>query len=186
MATYLVVLKVLFWTAYRKVGKLDLAMIEQPIPHDDLMENAKLQARLEPPICLNESIKSVRDILLFMELKSCRYVNIKHGRLAGGWQSAIDIHNLARDHGIPAWVGGMLESSLAVGVCVDLATLENFVYPNDVGASSQFVKEDTTEPTPEFPGKERVFEPSTVPGIAYLPSPKKLVKHTGDKFVLEK
>jgi len=69
---------------------------------------------------------------------------------------------------------------------VDLATLENFVYPNDVGASPQFVKEDTTEPTPEFPGKERVFEPSTVPGIAYLPSPKKLVKHTGDKFVLEK
>ena len=170
---------------FKEVDKLGLAMIEQPLPYDDLIEHAKLQAQLETPICLDESIKSVRDMRLAIELKSCRYVNIKHGRV-GGLQSAIDIHNMARDHGIPAWVGGMLESSVAVGVSVELATLENFVYPNDVGASSQFVKEDVTEPTIEFPGKEKVFKPSTVPGIPYLPSPQKLARHTREKFILER
>jgi O-succinylbenzoate synthase len=111
-------------------------------------------------------------------------VNIKHGRV-GGLQSSLDIHNLARDHGIPAWIGGMLESSLAVGISVELATLENIVYPSDVGASSQFIKEDITEPTIEFPGKERVLKPSSVPGVPYLPHPQKLAKHTREKFILE-
>jgi len=169
---------------FKEVDKLGLAMIEQPLPHDDLIEHGKLQAQLQTPICLDESIKSVRDLRLAIELKSCRYVNIKHGRV-GGLQSALDIHNLARDHGIPAWIGGMLESSLAVGISVELATLENIVYPSDVGASSQFIKEDITEPTIEFPGKARVLKPSSVPGVPYLPHPQKLAKHTREKFILE-
>ncbi len=169
---------------FKEVDKLGLAMIEQPLQHDDLIDHAKLQARLETPICLDESIKTIRDMRLAIELKSCRYVNIKHGRV-GGLQSAIDIHNLARDNGIPAWVGGMLESSVAVGVSVELATLENFVYPNDVGSSSQFIREDLTEPTIEFPGKEKVFKPSSVPGIPYLPHPGKLARHTREKFILD-
>ena len=169
---------------FKEVDKLGLAMIEQPLPYDDLIEHAKLQAQMQTPICLDESIKSVRDLRLAIELKSCRYVNIKHGRV-GGLQSSLDIHNLARDHGIPAWIGGMLESSLAVGISVELATLENIVYPSDVGASSQFIKEDITEPTIEFPGKERVLKPSSVPGVPYLPHPKKLAQHTREKFILE-
>jgi len=68
---------------------------------------------------------------------------------------------------------------------VELATLGNFVYPNDVGSSSQFIKEDITEPTIEFPGKERVFKPSTVPGLPYLPTPEKLAKHTREKYGLD-
>jgi O-succinylbenzoate synthase len=50
----------------------------------------------------------------------------------GGLQACIDIHNLARDSGIPCWVGGMLESSLGTGINLELASLENFVYPNDI------------------------------------------------------
>jgi O-succinylbenzoate synthase len=169
---------------FKEVDKLGLAMIEQPLPYDDLIEHAKLQGQMQTPICLDESIKSVRDLRLAIELKSCRYVNIKHGRV-GGLQSSLDIHNLARDNGIPAWIGGMLESSLAVGISVELATLENIVYPSDVGASSQFIKEDITEPTIEFPGKERILKPSSVPGVPYLPDPKKLAKHTREKFILE-
>jgi O-succinylbenzoate synthase len=121
---------------------------------------------------------------LAIELKSCRYVNIKPPRV-GGLQASIDIHNLARDNGIPAWVGGMLESSLGKGVNLELATLENFSYPNDIGPSSRGIKEDLTEPTLEFPGKEKVFNPSAVPGIPYLPSEEKLKKFTQHKFVLE-
>ena len=170
---------------FKEVDKLGLAMIEQPLAHDDLLDHATLQAKSATPICLDESIKSVGHMRQAIALKACRYVNIKHGRV-GGLQSALDIHNLARDNGIPAWVGGMLESSVAIGVSVELGTLENFVYPNDVGASSLFLKEDLTEPTVEFPGKEKVFKPSSVPGIPYLPTRKKLAQHTREKFILER
>jgi len=170
---------------FKEVDKLGLAMIEQPLFHDDLVEHARLQAQLDTPICLDESIKSVRDMRLAIELKSCRYVNIKPPRV-GGLQASIDIHNLARDNGIPAWVGGMLESSLGKGVNLELATLENFSYPNDIGPSSRGIKEDITKPTLEFPGKERVFTPSTVPGIPYLPNEEKLKKFTQHRFILEK
>ena len=168
---------------FKEVDKLGLSMIEQPLFHDDLIDHAKLQAQLETPICLDESIRSVRDMRLAIEMKSCRYVNIKPPRV-GGLQASIDIHNLAQDNGIPAWVGGMLESSLGRGVNLELATLENFTYPNDIGPSSRSIKEDITTPVLEFPGKEKTFTPSTVPGIPYLPNEEKLEKSTRYKFIL--
>jgi len=79
----------------------------------------------------------------------------------------------------------MLESCLGKGVNLELATLENLIYPNDIGPSSRGIKKDLTEPTLEFPGKEKVFKPSTVPGVPYLPSPEKLAKFTRQKLVLE-
>ena len=170
---------------FKEVDKLGLAMIEQPLAYDDLLDHAALQKKLGTPICLDESIKSVEHMRQAIALKACRYVNIKHGRV-GGLQSSLDIHNLARDNGIPAWVGGMLETSIAIGVSVELGTLSNFVYPNDIGASSLFLKEDLTEPTVEFPGKEKALKPSTVPGIPYIPTAKKLAKHTKEKFILGK
>jgi hypothetical protein len=79
----------------------------------------------------------------------------------------------------------MLESSLGKGVNLELATLENVVYPNEMAPSSRGIKKDLTEPTLEFPGKKKVFKPSTAPGVLYLPGPEKLPKFTRQKFVLE-
>ena len=168
---------------FGEVDKLGLAMIEQPLACDDLIEHARLQARLDTPICLDESIRSVRDMRLAIEIGACGYVNIKPGRV-GGLQNALDIHDLARDHGIPAWVGGMLESSLGKGINVELATLENFVYPNDIAPSSRNIREDITEPTIEFPGREGILKPSVVPGVPYLPSPERLKRFTRHAFSL--
>ena len=168
---------------FKEVDKLGMAMIEQPLAYDDLVEHAKLQSQIETPVCLDESIKSIRDMRLAIELKSCRYVNVKPGRV-GGLQAAMEIHNMARDYGIPAWVGGMLESSLGAAINVELATLDNFVYPNDIIPSSRYIKEDITEPSLEFPGKERVFLPSTVPGVVNLPKTDVLEKHTRYKMAL--
>ena len=35
-------------------------MIEQPLAYDDLVDHAELQKELQTPICLDESITSVR------------------------------------------------------------------------------------------------------------------------------
>lgn len=152
---------------FREVDKLGLAMIEQPLFHTDLMEHSELQRQLETPICLDESIKSVRDMEWAIRLKSCRYVNIKPGRV-GGLQNALSIHDMSRDAGIPAWVGGMLESGIGAGIYIELATLGNFVYPSDLFPTSAYYQQDLTDP-PLILNENCTFTASAVPGTPYHP-----------------
>ncbi|MBI3944952.1 MAG: o-succinylbenzoate synthase [Armatimonadetes bacterium] len=167
---------------FKEVDKLGLAMIEQPLFHTDLLEHAELQRRIETPVCLDESLKSVRDMEWAIRLKSCRYVNIKPGRV-GGLQNALVIHNLARDAGIPAWVGGMLESGIGAGICVELAMLGNFTYPADLFPSERFYEQDLTEPALVMTDR-CTFLPSTVPGIPQQPVPERVERVTREKAVI--
>ena len=63
------------------------------------------------PICLDESIHTVRIARDAIEARRCRIINIKPGRV-GGHQASIELHDLCAAHGIPVWYGGMLESGI--------------------------------------------------------------------------
>jgi len=129
---------------FRQIDEFQLAMIEQPLAHDDLLDHARLQAEIATPVCLDESVSHPRHAEQALALKSCRYVNIKPGRV-GGLTNARIIHDVCRDAGIPCWVGGMLESATGAGVCAALAMLDNFTYPADIFPSSRFYHEDLAE-----------------------------------------
>ncbi|RPI86946.1 MAG: o-succinylbenzoate synthase [Planctomycetaceae bacterium] len=129
---------------FRQIDEFQLAMIEQPLAHDDLVDHARLQSQITTPVCLDESITHPRHVAQAIALKSCQYVNIKPGRV-GGLTNAIEIHNLCQAAKIPCWVGGMLESALGAGICVSLAMLDNFTYPADIFPSSRFYHEDLCE-----------------------------------------
>jgi O-succinylbenzoate synthase len=152
---------------FQEIDKLGLAMIEQPLFHRDLHDHAELQRRIDTPVCLDESVTSLRDFELALKLGSCRYLNIKIGRV-GGLSIARALHDRARDAGIPCWVGGMLESGVGGGLNIELAGLENFTYAGDLFPSAFFYTQDLTEP-------EMVLQPgctfalSTVPGTPYRP-----------------
>ena len=168
---------------FREIDKLDLAMIEQPLHYNDLLEHAELQKQLETPICLDESIKSVRDLEWAIRLGSCRILNIKPGRV-GGLSTAVTLHNMARDAGMACWVGSMLESAVGMGVLVELATLPNFTYPNDIFPSEHFYTQDITEPLTTI-NADCTFTPSSVPGTPYQVVPSRLEAATKFKTVLE-
>lgn len=169
---------------FKEVDRLGLAMIEQPLFHNDLVEHAELQRQLETPVCLDESLTGVRDMEMAIRLGSCRYVNIKPGRV-GGLANARAIHDMAEEHGIPAWVGGMLESGIGAGICVELASLGNFVYPNDLFPSERFYSRDLTEPSLVLePGC--VFKVSDVPGTPYRPVQERIDKVTRKRAVLRR
>lgn len=87
----------------RAFDRFNLAMIEQPLFHTDIIEHTELQNRIETPICLDKSIKSPRDFRLALQIGACRVVNVKPGRV-GGLYNSVQIHNVARDAGIEAWV----------------------------------------------------------------------------------
>jgi O-succinylbenzoate synthase len=131
----------------RELDELDLMMIEQPLAHDDFLDHARLQAEMETPICLDESIRSVRDAALAHELGACRIINIKPGRV-GGLAAAKAIHDLCVEHEMPVWCGGMLESGVGRAHNVALASLPGFTLPGDISASKRYWSQDIV--TPEF------------------------------------
>ncbi|MEZ6073073.1 MAG: enolase C-terminal domain-like protein [Pirellulales bacterium] len=122
------------WTRLDTFCRLDdfqLAMIEQPLAYDDLVDHARLQAAIRTPVCLDESVRSVEAAEMAIEIEACRYINIKPGRV-GGLTPAIAIHDMCREAGVGCWVGGMLETAVGARICLALATLEGLTYPADI------------------------------------------------------
>jgi O-succinylbenzoate synthase len=132
----------------RKFDQFNLLMIEQPLWHDDLHYHARLQRELRTAICLDESIRHVRDAAAAVETCACRIINIKVGRV-GGFSEAKKVHDLCQANNIPVWCGGMLESGVGRAHNVALSTLQNFRLPGDVSASKRYWKEDIVEPEVE-------------------------------------
>ncbi len=122
---------------------LDLLLIEQPLAEDDLWDHRALQARFETPICLDESIISLRHARQALEMGACRVINIKPGRV-GGISQAVAIHNLCVERGIPVWCGGMLETGMGRAANLALATLPGFSLPGDISATDRYYTMDVT------------------------------------------
>jgi O-succinylbenzoate synthase len=130
---------------FKTVDNFRLQMIEQPLQHDDVVDHAQLQRQLTTPICLDESIVSLTHARQAIELGSCRFVNIKPGRV-GGLTNAVAIHDRCQQSNIPCWVGGMLESAVGSSQCTALAMLDNFTYPADIFPSERFYRQDLADP----------------------------------------
>lgn len=143
----------------------NLLMIEQPLWHDDIFQHSKLQRVLKTSICLDESIRNVRDAEAAIELGACRIINIKVGRV-GGFMEAIAIHNACERSGIPVWCGGMLETGIGRAHNVALSTLPNFRLPGDVSASKRYWSEDIVEPEIEVSPRGTISV-SDAPGTGY-------------------
>jgi O-succinylbenzoate synthase len=137
-----------------------LLMIEQPLAEDDLLGHAELQARLETPICLDESIHSLRHARLALAHDACRIINIKASRV-GGRSEAIAIHDLCADQGVPVWCGGMLESGIGRLHNIAMASLPNFQMPGDLSASRRYWHEDIIDPEVTVGADGKVDIPDT-------------------------
>ena len=149
----------------RKFDQFNLLMIEQPLWNDDVYYHARLQRELRTAICLDESIRHVRDAANAIETGACRIINVKVGRV-GGFTEAKKIHDLCQANKIPVWCGGMLESGIGRAHNVALSTLENFRLPGDVSASKRYWKEDIVEPEVEVSAQGTIAI-SDAPGTGY-------------------
>jgi O-succinylbenzoate synthase len=130
---------------FQALDRFGLMMIEQPLHYADLLDHAKLQAAIDTPLCLDESIVSARHAAWAIELGSCRIINIKPGRV-GGLNEARDVHDLCQEHGLPVWCGGLLESGIGRAHNVALASLPNFILPGDLSGSARYYREDLVDP----------------------------------------
>ncbi len=156
--------------------RFNLLMIEQPLWYDDFYFHARLQKRLGTAICLDECIRNRRDAQAALELGSGKIINIKVGRV-GGFTEAIAIHNVAQQHGIPVWCGGMLETGIGRAHNIALSSLPNFSLPGDVSASKRYWTEDIIEPEVTVSATGEITVPTT-PGRGFEVQPDRIEKIT--------
>ncbi len=129
-----------------ELDEFGLLLIEQPFAEDDLIGHRLLADESSTPVCLDESIISVRTALDAIELGACEVVNIKPGRI-GGYLTAVELHDACRELEVPVWCGGMLETGIGRAANVALAALDGFVLPGDISGSDRFYRRDiVTEP----------------------------------------
>jgi O-succinylbenzoate synthase len=149
----------------KTLDEFDLLMMEQPLSWDDIHAHSKLPAQINTAICLDECIHNTRHALTAIELKSCRIINIKLGRVSGHTEARL-MQNACRIHGVPVWCGGMLESGFGRAHNIAMSTLPGFTLPGDVSASHRYWSENIVEPAVEVTAKGTIQVPKT-PGIGY-------------------
>ncbi len=168
----------------KQLDAFKLAMIEQPLMHDDLLDHAALQAQMQTPICLDESITSASKARKAAQLKSCRWVNIKLGR-TGGITNALEVNRVCQAAGIACWVGSMADSGVGASHNIAFATLPNIEYPADIFPSRRFYARDLA--TPEMVhSAPSMFRASDQPGIGVEPDPDMLAAHTVNRAVFKR
>lgn len=149
----------------RELDQYNLLMIEQPLNWDDIYAHSKLQSQIKTAICLDECINNARHALTAIELKACRIINVKLGRV-GGHTEARRVEELCRTYAIPVWCGGMLETGIGRAHNIAMSTLPGFSLPGDVSASKRYWAEDVIEPEVEVTSKGTIVVPKS-PGIGF-------------------
>jgi O-succinylbenzoate synthase len=169
--------------ALQALDHLNLMMIEQPLADDDIVDHARLQAQLQTPICLDESIHSVDDARKAIDLGSCRIINIKVSRL-GGLGEARRVHDLCLSRGIPVWCGGMHEFGIGRAANVAMCSLPGFTIPGDVSGSDKAYREDIVDP-PIRAHAGAIDVPWDRPGLGFEPNFDRIRGSTVRELVLE-
>lgn len=128
-----------------KLDAFNLTMVEQPLGHDDIVDHVQCQTRMRTPVCLDESIHTLDDARKALDLRACRIINIKIGRLGGLTESLI-VHDYCLERQVPLWCGGMLESGVGRAHNIAITTLPGFTLPGDTAGSDNYWTEDIIEP----------------------------------------
>ena len=122
---------------FQTLDAFNLDYIEQPLAFDDLLDHAALQARIQTPLCLDESIVSAATARKALQMDAGRVINVKQGRV-GGVAEALRVHDVAQAFGAPLWCGGMLESGVGRALNIHLSTLPGFSKPGDTASASRY------------------------------------------------
>lgn len=129
----------------RGLDDLGLTLLEQPLAWDDFVDHAALQAAIETPVALDESLQSENDLKTAIALGSCRAIVLKPAHVGGPWQ-AKRLHDEARAAGLAVMVGGMHDFCIARAANLAVAALPGCTVPGDVGGTDGYYATDLLDP----------------------------------------
>jgi o-succinylbenzoate synthase len=139
------------WRRLQTLDDLDLLLIEQPLFDDDIVLHSEISRELRTPICLDESIHSLRYAQAAATLWERNaaldrlIVNIKPPRVSG-FAEAIAIARFCQEKGIRTWIGGMLDSAWGKAMNLNFNGLPEIELPGDhFSPGGAYFVEDVTE-----------------------------------------
>jgi len=105
-------------TVIGRVATIDA--VEQPFGVGNLVDHARLATRLDVPLSLDESVRSLRDLTHIANYEAAAMICVKPARV-GGLSSARALIARASELGLRTYLGGFFESPYARGVHRGLA-----------------------------------------------------------------
>jgi o-succinylbenzoate synthase len=112
----------------------DIELVEQPVVAADLEGMAWITDRVSTPILADESVYGVRDLVAVIRHGAADLVNVKLAK-CGGLGPARTLLELAREHGLGAIVGSMMESHVGIGAAAALVAAYPTTAVNDLDAA---------------------------------------------------
>jgi O-succinylbenzoate synthase len=119
----------------------DLTCIEQPLSTSDLTATAALAEVLRTPICLDETITSLRSARDAIRYGACSVFCLKPSRL-GGVRATLGILEMARAANMGVFMGGMFETGLGRAALGALAGHPGATLISDVAAPITYLESD--------------------------------------------
>lgn len=119
---------------------MGLDAIEQPLCYEDIVHHGTLQARLNTPLSLDESVISMYSFDLALELQAMQTFNLKLARV-GGYTPALRMLEECKAQNLPVWIGGMLETPIGLGHNLALMSREECIFPADCLAQWHYLKD---------------------------------------------
>jgi L-Ala-D/L-Glu epimerase len=111
-----------------------IEFVEQPVAAADLDGMAWVTDRVGTPILADESVYGVRDLVAVIRQGAADLVNVKLAK-CGGLATARTLLELAREHGLGAIVGCMMEGHVGVGAAAALVSAYPTTAVNDLDAA---------------------------------------------------
>ncbi len=127
------------------IDELTVACLEQPLAVDALLDHVELARRMTTPICLDESLTSTALTMQALDMGACTVVCVKAPRY-GSWLEAVDVLDHCLGNGVPAWIGGMLDTGLGRAANLALAGHGACSLPGDIPLTADIVTDDVTPP----------------------------------------
>jgi len=129
----------------RWAERFHVAQVEQPFSAGRWSAHARLARSGAFRVCLDESVVDVGSLAEGIAQHALTSLNVKPGRV-GGLGVSRELEARAARSGIPAWVGGMLETGIGRSHCVALASRPGFTLPADLSASDRYFDPDLIDP----------------------------------------
>gem|GEM_PF-468141 len=105
-------------------------MLEQPLESKEYVGHAMLQDTLRVPICLDESVTTLHEAEIAIDLRSASVICLNAGRI-GGLTTAKAIHDLCVAGDVLCYSGMAYLSSVGFRHVAAVASLPNCVFPVD-------------------------------------------------------
>jgi len=167
-----------------RLDDFTLSMIEQPLAPDDLVGHAMVQEAVRTAICLDESINTIEQAEMALELHSGRFVKIEPGRV-GGLTPAMQICDACSKNSVPCWVGMPMQTAIGGRHALALAAKQNFTYPADYTLPEEGLVDDVAPPAlPQVDPADMVQRVPLWPelGIGVKPDPQQIERFCLARF----